>query len=74
MIDINSGNRLYCVSETDGIYFNKKDTYFVQMDEQKLYYINDSYGDRCNISMDDTGISVCEGSVFLSTRRAPLWN
>ena len=72
MIDINSGDRLYCVSETDGIYFNKKDTYFVQMDEQKLYYINDSYGDGCNISMDDTGISVCEGTVFLSTRRAPL--
>lgn len=70
MIDINKGDRLFCISDTDGIYFNKKDTYFVQMDENHLYYINDSYGDRCNIGMDDTGISVCEGSVFFSSRRA----
>ena len=69
MIDINKGDRLFCISETDGIYFNKKGPYIVQMDENELYYIKDSFGDRCNLSMDDSGISVCEGSVFFSFRR-----
>lgn len=70
MIDINSGDRLFCISYTDGIYFNRKDPYFVKIDSDKLYYLEDSYGDRCYISMDDSGISVNDGTVFFSLRRA----